>query len=131
MAMPSAPLCDSMPMVPAGGPCGANVASSDTAGSAFNTPIQFGPTMRIPVACRPHHGDRPGVEKAAHALRGGAALAAVGRLQKLLGLCRREPDVHDPGFDRAPHDEAAAREHAQHLVVLPEDVRFEFSKAVD
>ena len=48
--MPSAPLCDSIATLPAGGQCGAKVALSDTAGSVFRTPRQFGPTMRMPAA---------------------------------------------------------------------------------
>src|SRR4029453_13767158 len=47
-AIPSAPLCESMPMFPAGGQVGAKVAFSETAGSVLSTPRQFGPTMRIP-----------------------------------------------------------------------------------
>ncbi len=34
--------------MPAGGVVGAKVAFIEIAGSVFNTPMQFGPTMRIP-----------------------------------------------------------------------------------
>ena len=37
-----------MPTFPAGGQVGAKVAFSETAGSVLSTPMQFGPTMRIP-----------------------------------------------------------------------------------
>ncbi len=37
-----------MPTPPAGGQLGAKVAFSDTAGSVFRTPMQFGPTSRMP-----------------------------------------------------------------------------------
>ena len=45
--MPSAPDCDTNAAWPNGGIVGANVALSDTAGSAFRTPMQFGPTIRM------------------------------------------------------------------------------------
>jgi hypothetical protein len=48
MASPSAPLCVNMPMLPAGGHVGAKVAFSATAGSVLRTPMQLGPTIRIP-----------------------------------------------------------------------------------
>ena len=48
IAMPSAPLWDTKPTGPESGTPGANVAFSDTRGSALNTPRQFGPTTRIP-----------------------------------------------------------------------------------
>jgi len=48
MASPSAPLWDSMPTLPAGGSVGANVPLSDTMGSVLITPMQLGPTMRMP-----------------------------------------------------------------------------------
>src|SRR5512146_590979 len=48
--MPSAPLCEYIPTLPGGGAVGAKVASSRTAGSVLSTPIQLGPTIRIPDA---------------------------------------------------------------------------------
>ncbi len=47
-ARPSAPLCEDMATRPCGGKTGANVAASRTAGSAFRSPMQLGPTSRIP-----------------------------------------------------------------------------------
>jgi hypothetical protein len=47
MARPSAPLCDSSETVPAGGNTGENEAFSRGA-PAFSSPMQLGPTMRIP-----------------------------------------------------------------------------------
>src|SRR5512144_1216350 len=49
--MPRAPDCDTNAAAPNGGIEGAKVALSDTAGSAFSTPMQFGPTMRMRWRC--------------------------------------------------------------------------------
>jgi hypothetical protein len=48
MAMPRAPDCDENATRPRVGANGANVAFMQIAGSVFTTPMQFGPTMRIP-----------------------------------------------------------------------------------
>ena len=48
IAMPSAPLCDSRPMLPAGGKTGENDAFRRTAGVVFSSPMQLGPTIRMP-----------------------------------------------------------------------------------
>ena len=48
-AAPNAPLWDTKPTVPAGTSARAKVAVSDTAGSLLTTPMQLGPTSRIPV----------------------------------------------------------------------------------
>src|SRR5580698_6829759 len=47
-AIPRAPLCEYIPRLPVGGSTGAKVALSRIAGSVFSTPMQFGPTIRIP-----------------------------------------------------------------------------------
>ena len=49
-AAPNAPDCDTNPIDPAGTSARANVAVSDTSGDVFTTPMQFGPTSRIPLA---------------------------------------------------------------------------------
>jgi hypothetical protein len=48
IARPSAPLCVAIDTLPVGGDTGLNVAFSRTDGSVESTPMQFGPTMRIP-----------------------------------------------------------------------------------
>ncbi len=49
MAIPSAPDWLDMATLPRGGNTGANVPSRRTAGSVLSTPMQLGPTMRIPA----------------------------------------------------------------------------------
>jgi hypothetical protein len=56
--MPRAPLCDSIATLPAGGQVGAKVASSRTAGSVLSTPMQLGPTMRMPEPRTSSHSRR-------------------------------------------------------------------------
>ena len=46
---PSAPLCDMKPTVPSAGRAAAKVAFIRTSGSVMITPMQFGPTTRIPA----------------------------------------------------------------------------------
>ena len=48
-AAPNAPLWETKPIVPAGTSARANVAVSDTSGCVLTTPMQFGPTSRIPL----------------------------------------------------------------------------------
>ena len=48
-AAPNAPLWETKPIVPAGTSARANVAVRRHAGSVLTTPMQFGPTSRIPV----------------------------------------------------------------------------------
>ena len=48
--MPRAPDWQKKPTRPRPGACGAIVALSRTAGSAFTTPRQLGPTTRMPCA---------------------------------------------------------------------------------
>ena len=50
MARPSAPLCVENATRPAGGNTGENVAFSSTLGSAFSSPMQLGPIMRMPAS---------------------------------------------------------------------------------
>lgn len=50
ISIPSAPDCDENPSRPRGGVNGANVAFIDTSGLVFTTPMQLGPTSRMP--CR-------------------------------------------------------------------------------
>ena len=47
-ARPTAPLCDRNPTVPGSGVIDANVPFRATSGSVLITPMQFGPTSRIP-----------------------------------------------------------------------------------
>ncbi len=48
MAMPRAPDCDDMATLPGGGNRGPNCPFRLTAGSVFSTPMQLGPTIRMP-----------------------------------------------------------------------------------
>src|ERR1700693_3262329 len=50
-ARPRAPLCDMKPTRPRGGVAGPKVAFIETSGAVLITPMQLGPTSRIP-ACR-------------------------------------------------------------------------------
>ena len=49
-AAPNAPLWDTKPTVPAGTSARPKVAVSEISGSELTTPMQFGPTSRIPLA---------------------------------------------------------------------------------
>ena len=49
-AAPNAPLWETKPTVPAGTSARANVAGQRQSGRVLTTPMQFGPTSRIPVA---------------------------------------------------------------------------------
>src|ERR1700680_1403999 len=49
-ASPRAPLCDMKPTRPRGGVAGPNVAFIETSGAVLITPMQLGPTSRIPVS---------------------------------------------------------------------------------
>ena len=48
IAMPSAPLCDNSDTVPLGGMIGENDALRRTSAVALSSPMQLGPTMRMP-----------------------------------------------------------------------------------
>ena len=48
--MPSAPLCERNPTLPSGGHAAAKVPFIAISGEVFTTPMQFGPTRRIPAA---------------------------------------------------------------------------------
>ena len=47
--MPSAPLCDDSARPPGGGKIGENDPFIGASASALSTPMQFGPTMRMPA----------------------------------------------------------------------------------
>src|SRR6202171_1033504 len=49
-ARPRAPLCDMKPTRPRGGVVGPKVAFIDTSGAVLITPMQLGPTSRIPAS---------------------------------------------------------------------------------
>ena len=66
-AMPRAPLCDSIAMLPAGGAVGAKVAFKQSAGSVFRTPMQLGPTILIPEARTRSRSRRSAARPAAEA----------------------------------------------------------------
>ena len=48
IAMPSAPLCDESATCPPGGKTGENDAFSRTSGLMLSSPMQLGPTIRMP-----------------------------------------------------------------------------------
>ena len=47
-AKPSEPLCETIPTVPAGGHTGAKLAFMEISGAVLMTPMQLGPSMRMP-----------------------------------------------------------------------------------
>src|ERR1700674_4894897 len=49
-ASPRAPLCDMKPTRPRGGVAGPNVAFIETSGAMLITPMQLGPTSRMPAS---------------------------------------------------------------------------------
>ena len=65
-------------------------------------------------------GDRSGQQQPRHRSRIGALLAAVDRVEELLGLVEREVEVDDPALEVALDRPTGAAEHRQHRSVVGE-----------
>ena len=121
-ARPRPPLCVSSPSRPGRGGRGANVASSATAGSLLRTPMQFGPTSRMPLdpadpselgLPRRAVGAGLGEARREHDERAHTALRARAREADN----RRRGDGEDGELDRARHVvKRSERRSALHLV---------------
>ena len=93
-----------------------------------SSPLQIGKQCRthtIAAPRHPHHGDRTRVEKGAHALGCGDALALSAGGSNLGCFSRREGDMEDAGVEGALHRETARLKDLQHAIILTQHIRLE------